>query len=47
MFAGGLHQGIRNELFKRKFPYYEVAPNAVKNLLKFWDGLKKKAVKYL
>ncbi|PLR93216.1 hypothetical protein [Bacillus sp. T33-2] len=33
MFAGGLHHGIRNELFKRKLPYHEVAPNAVKKFV--------------
>lgn len=33
MFAGGLHHGIRNELFKRKIDYYEVAPNAVKKFV--------------
>lgn len=33
MFAGGLHHGIRNELYKRKIPYYEVAPNAVKKFV--------------
>ncbi|SMQ75902.1 crossover junction endodeoxyribonuclease RuvC [Bacillus sp. OV166] len=40
MFAGGLHHGIRNELFKRKLPYYEVAPNAVKKFVNVtgWTG---------
>lgn len=40
MFAGGLHHGIRNELFKRKMPYYEVAPNAVKKFVNVtgWVG---------
>lgn len=40
MFAGGLHHGIRNELFKRKIPYYEVAPNAVKKFVNVtgWVG---------
>lgn len=42
MFAGGLHHGIRNELFKRKIPYYEVAPNAVKKYVNVtgWIGEK-------
>lgn len=42
MFAGGLHHGIRNELFKRKLPYYEVAPNAVKKFVGVtgWEGEK-------
>lgn len=42
MFAGGLHHGIRNELFKRKVPYYEVAPNAVKKFVNVtgWIGEK-------
>jgi crossover junction endodeoxyribonuclease RuvC len=42
MFAGGLHHGIRNELFKRKLPYYEVAPNAVKKFVEVtgWIGEK-------
>lgn len=42
MFAGGLHHGIRNELFKRKLPYYEVAPNAVKKFVNVtgWIGEK-------
>jgi crossover junction endodeoxyribonuclease RuvC len=42
MFAGGLHHGIRNELFKRKIPYYEVAPNAVKKFVNVsgWTGEK-------
>lgn len=40
MFAGGLHHGIRNELFKRNLPYYEVAPNAVKKFVNVtgWIG---------
>jgi crossover junction endodeoxyribonuclease RuvC len=40
MFAGGLHHGIRNELFKRNLPYYEVAPNAVKKFVGVsgWTG---------
>jgi crossover junction endodeoxyribonuclease RuvC len=42
MFAGGLHHGIRNELFKRKIPYYEAAPNAVKKFVNVsgWTGEK-------
>ncbi|MBT2735164.1 hypothetical protein [Bacillus sp. ISL-7] len=42
MFAGGLHHGIRNELFKRKLPYFEVAPNAVKKFVNVtgWTGEK-------
>jgi crossover junction endodeoxyribonuclease RuvC len=42
MFAGGLHHGIRNELYKRKLPYYEVAPNAVKKFVGVtgWTGEK-------
>lgn len=40
MFAGGIHHGIRNELFKRGFKYYEVAPNAVKKYVGVtgWEG---------
>ncbi|MCG3418983.1 hypothetical protein [Oceanobacillus jordanicus] len=40
MFAGGLHHGIRNELYKRKLRYYEVAPNAVKKFVNEtgWTG---------
>lgn len=40
MFAGGLHHGIRNELFKRRFAYYEPAPNAVKKFVGVtgWTG---------
>lgn len=40
MFAGGLHHGIRNELYKRKLSYYEVAPNAVKKFVAVtgWTG---------
>jgi crossover junction endodeoxyribonuclease RuvC len=40
MFAGGLHWGIRNELFKSGLPYLEVAPNAVKKFVKVsgWTG---------
>jgi crossover junction endodeoxyribonuclease RuvC len=33
MFAGGLHHGIRNELYKRCQKYYEVAPNALKKFV--------------
>ncbi|QXE02807.1 hypothetical protein [Terribacillus sp. DMT04] len=33
MFAGGLHHGIRNELWKRGIRYYEVAPNSVKKFV--------------
>ncbi|WP_342743310.1 hypothetical protein [Metabacillus halosaccharovorans] len=42
MFAGGIHHGIRNELFKRKIPYHEVAPNAVKKFVNVtgWEGEK-------
>lgn len=42
MFAGGLHHGIRNELFKRKLSYHEVAPNAVKKFVNVtgWIGEK-------
>jgi crossover junction endodeoxyribonuclease RuvC len=42
MFAGGLHHGIRNELFKRNLKYYEVAPNAVKKFVGVtgWEGEK-------
>jgi crossover junction endodeoxyribonuclease RuvC len=42
MFASGLHHGIRNELFKRNFHYYEVAPNAVKKFVNVsgWTGEK-------
>jgi crossover junction endodeoxyribonuclease RuvC len=42
MFAGGLHHGIRNELFKRKLNYFEVAPNAVKKFVNVsgWTGQK-------
>lgn len=42
MFAGGLHHGIRNELFKRRLHYYEVAPNAVKKFVNVtgWTGEK-------
>ncbi|WP_078410267.1 RuvC family protein [Priestia abyssalis] len=40
MFAGGLHHGIRNELYKRKLRYYEIAPNAVKKFVNVtgWIG---------
>ncbi|UOQ85678.1 hypothetical protein [Gracilibacillus salinarum] len=40
MFAGGLHHGIRNELFRRGLKYYEVAPNAVKKFVNEtgWTG---------
>ncbi|WP_456273606.1 hypothetical protein [Bacillus sp. AK031] len=42
MFAGGLHHGIRNELYKRRLPYYEIAPNAVKKYVGVtgWTGEK-------
>jgi crossover junction endodeoxyribonuclease RuvC len=42
MFAGGLHHGIRNELFKRNLTYYEAAPNAVKKFVGVtgWEGEK-------
>lgn len=42
MFAGGLHHGIRNELYKRSLQYYEVAPNAVKKFVGVtgWTGEK-------
>lgn len=42
IFAGGLHHGIRNELFKRNFPYFEIAPNAVKKFVSVtgWTGEK-------
>ncbi|QBP06995.1 holliday junction resolvase [Virgibacillus phage Mimir87] len=33
MFAGGLHHGIRNQLWVRGIPFYEVAPNAVKKFV--------------
>jgi len=33
MFAGGLHHGIRNALWKRGIRYYEVAPNSVKKFV--------------
>jgi crossover junction endodeoxyribonuclease RuvC len=40
MFAGGLHHGIRNELFKRGIPFHDVAPNAVKKFVNVtgWIG---------
>jgi crossover junction endodeoxyribonuclease RuvC len=40
MFAGGLHHGIRNELWKKGIRYYEVAPNAVKKFVAVtgWEG---------
>ncbi|MFD1335784.1 hypothetical protein ACFQ4N_09510 [Oceanobacillus iheyensis] len=40
MFAGGLHHGIRNDLYKLGFKYYEVAPNAVKKYVNVtgWEG---------
>ncbi|MFJ7756296.1 hypothetical protein ACQKGI_20110 [Peribacillus muralis] len=40
MFAGGLHWGIRNTLYKRGFTYYEAAPNAVKKYVNVsgWVG---------
>jgi crossover junction endodeoxyribonuclease RuvC len=42
MFAGGLHHGIRNELYKRGFNYFEAAPNAVKKFVNVtgWTGEK-------
>ncbi|UQZ76830.1 hypothetical protein C2I17_21045 [Niallia circulans] len=42
MFAGGIHHGIRNALWKRKLNYYEVAPNAVKKYVDVtgWVGEK-------
>lgn len=42
MFAGGLHHGIRNELYKRGLKYYEVAPNSVKKFVGVtgWVGKK-------
>lgn len=40
MFAGGIHHGIRNELFKKGLKYIEVAPNAVKKFVGVtgWEG---------
>ncbi|MGE6376589.1 hypothetical protein [Peribacillus muralis] len=40
MFAGGLHWGIRNALYKRGFTYYEAAPNSVKKYVNVtgWVG---------
>lgn len=40
MFAGGLHHGIRNELYKKKLKYFEVAPNSVKKFVNEtgWKG---------
>lgn len=40
MFAGGLHWGIRNALYKRGLKYFEAAPNAVKKFVKVtgWVG---------
>lgn len=40
MFAGGLHWGIRNALFKRGLTYYEAAPNSVKKYVNVsgWTG---------
>ncbi|GIO22446.1 hypothetical protein [Oceanobacillus sp. J11TS1] len=40
MFAGGIHHGIRNELFKRNLKYIEAAPNAVKKFVGVtgWEG---------
>lgn len=40
MFAGGLHHGIRNELYKRKLKYQEIAPNALKKFVNVtgWIG---------
>lgn len=42
MFAGGLHHGIRNELWIRGIPYFEVAPNSVKKFVNVtgWIGEK-------
>jgi crossover junction endodeoxyribonuclease RuvC len=42
MFAGGIHHGIRNVLYKLKLNYYEVAPNAVKKFVNVsgWIGEK-------
>jgi crossover junction endodeoxyribonuclease RuvC len=42
MFAGGIHHGIRNELYKRNLKYYEVAPNALKKFVGVtgWEGEK-------
>jgi crossover junction endodeoxyribonuclease RuvC len=42
MFAGGIHHGIRNIMYKLKFNYYEVAPNAVKKFVNVsgWIGEK-------
>jgi crossover junction endodeoxyribonuclease RuvC len=42
MFAGGLHHGIRNALYKRGIKYHEVAPNAVKKFVAVtgWIGEK-------
>lgn len=47
MFAGGLHHGIRNELFKRSFTYHDVAPNAVKKFVNVtgWVGEKGQKVR--
>ncbi|MFH0067516.1 hypothetical protein [Peribacillus sp. NPDC056705] len=40
MFAGGLHWGIRNALFKQGYKYYEAAPNGVKKFVNVtgWVG---------
>lgn len=40
MFAGGLHHGIRNALWRKGIRYYEVAPNAVKKFVAVtgWEG---------
>lgn len=42
MFAGGLHWGIRNALYRKNLNYYEVAPNAVKKFVAVsgWTGVK-------
>ncbi|MBA9024761.1 hypothetical protein [Peribacillus huizhouensis] len=40
IFAGGLHWGNRNVLYKRGLRYFEVAPNTVKKFVKVtgWVG---------
>lgn len=40
MFAGGLHHGIRIELWMRDIKYYEVAPNLLKKFVNVtgWTG---------
>ncbi|OCA84456.1 hypothetical protein A8F94_17310 [Bacillus sp. FJAT-27225] len=47
MFAGGLHHGIRNELYKREIPYIDAAPNAVKKFVGVtgWEGEKGQKVR--